>query len=207
MNKTRLEALSDGVFSIAMTLLIIDVTVPHLGEVSDGAILDALTHLIPVIVSYFVSFIVLAMFWISHNYFYEAITKNINRILTLINILFLSLIAFIPFSAHLIGAYPTSRVAVMLYGFNILLIASSQFAALLYAMKSDELHTEHVSRRLKIQATLRNGLTLGGTLLGIMFASLGFLSFAIFLYGLPIFFNLIPGLLDALERSLGLRFD
>lgn len=150
MNKNRLETLSDGVFAIVMTLLVIEIVVPELHSASDRELWEALSHLGPLFVGYFVSFAVLAMFWIAHNFFYGAFTKNVNRVLVLLNILYLSFVALIPFSAHLLGEYSTSRLAIFLYGLNVFIIGILAWIVLRYALNSKEIDTDHLSRRLLV---------------------------------------------------------
>ena len=206
MNKNRLEALSDGVFAIVMTLLVIEIVVPELHSASDRELWEALRHLGPLFVGYFVSFAVLAMFWISHNFFYGAFTKNVNRVLVLLNILYLSFVALIPFSAHLLGEYSTSRLAIFLYGLNVFIIGILAWIVLRYALNSKEIDTDHLSRRLLVQAQIRSALTPACTVLGMLAVWVN-IPLALFLYTFPIAFNIIPGLLDRLERLLGLNFD
>lgn len=206
MNKNRLEALSDGVFAIVMTLLVIEIVVPELHFASDRELWEALSHLGPLFVGYFVSFAVLAMFWIAHNFFYGAFTKNVNRVLVLLNILYLSFVALIPFSAHLLGEYSTSRLAIFLYGLNVFIIGILAWIVLRYALNSKEIDTDHLSRRLFVQAQIRSALTPACTVLGMLAVWIN-IPLALFLYTFPIAFNIIPGLLDRLERLLGLNFD
>src|ERR1051326_7584148 len=136
MDKDRLEALSDGVFSIVMTLLIFNISVPMLTTQSDSELTAALGKLWPTFASYFTSFAVLAMFWISHNFFYHSFTKEVNRKLVLLNMLYLSLLAFIPFSMRLLGQYDGLRTAVILYGVNVFAIGLVASAVLHYAIYS-----------------------------------------------------------------------
>lgn len=206
MNKARLEALSDGVFAIVMTLLVIEIVIPDILNPTDTKLVAALSQLTPLFVSYFVSFVVLAMFWMSHNFFYSSFTKNVDRILVLLNMLYLSLIALLPFSAHFLGLYLTSPVAVLTYGVNVFAIGLIASLVLQYAVVSDEIDTAHTSRRMLMQARIRSLLTPVCTLVGMMligvstWVALGF-------YAFPIIFNIVPGLLDLVERKLGLNFD
>jgi uncharacterized membrane protein len=206
MNKTRLEALSDGVFAIVMTLLIIEIHVPELEIVSGGALLSAMQKLAPLFVSYFVSFAVLATFWVGHNFFYGAFTKNINRQLVQLNMLYLALIALIPFSSHLLGTYTELPTAVRLYGLNVFAIGFVSALVLFYALRSEEIDTSHVTKRLLKQAKIRSVITPILTLLGI---GVSYISIpgAIFLYAFPIIFNIIPGTLDFTERLFGFSLD
>src|SRR5258708_791095 len=203
MDKTRLEALSDGVFAIAMTLLIFNVTVPILsGTVSDYALSKEIYKRIPVFVSYFVSFAVLATFWISHNFFYSSFTKTVNRKLVLLNMLYLAFLAFIPFTTRLLGEYYNLKTAVVLYGLNVFAIGIIASSVLHYAIYSDEIDTSHITSRQLNHTRVRSLLTPVCTLLGIISAYFN-TPIALFLFAFPILFNLVPGSLTFVARMIG----
>lgn len=205
LSKLRLEALSDGLFAIVLTLLVIEIRVPELhGALTDAELWHALVELGPLFVGYIVSFAVLAMFWLSHNFFYSHFVKEINRQLLLLNMLYLAGISLVPFSAHLIGAYPESQLAVSVYGLNILLIGLMNVWILSYALRSHELDTSHINKRLLHQALIRGRITPVCTVLGLALTFVS-LPLALVLYALPIVFNIIPGTLDAVERFFGLK--
>ena len=205
MNKNRLEALSDNVFSIVMTLLVFEISVPVLSAVpSNGELLAHLQSLIPVFISYFISFAVLAMFWISHNFFYNSITTEINRTLVLLNMLYLSFLALLPFSAHLLGEYSSVQVAVVLYGLNVLLIGIIATAVLNYAVYSRDIDTSHIASRLLKQARIRSVLTPMCTLIGILCVFVS-VPLGLFFFALPIVFNMIPGTLNFAEWIFGIK--
>jgi uncharacterized membrane protein len=205
LSKLRLEALSDGLFAIVLTLLVIEIRVPEIhGALTDAELWHALVELGPLFVGYIVSFAVLAMFWLSHNFFYSHFVKEINRQLLLLNMLYLACISLIPFSAHLIGAYPESQLAVSIYGLNILLIGLMNVGILTYALRSHEIDTTHINMRLLHQALIRGRITPVCTLIGLGLTFLS-LPLALVMYALPIVFNIVPGTLDAVERFFGLK--
>jgi uncharacterized membrane protein len=161
--------------------------------------------MVPVFFSYAVSFIVLDMFWVAHNALFNIFTKNINRVMIQINMLYLALMAFVPFSAHMLGSHLHVEAAVVLYGANIFLLGIVNYAMLRYALVSDEIDTAHVSERNIKQATIRMVLTPVMTAIGIAMAFVS-IPAALFLYAFPVVFNIIPGLLDRIERTFGLDF-
>jgi len=113
----RIEALSDGMFAIIMTLLVIEIKPP---EVHDAAqVAEALRHslvaLLPKIVAYAISFLTLAIFWVSHHQHFHALQHADRGVLWLNNLLLLFL-AFVPFPTAVLGEYPTQPLAVALYG-------------------------------------------------------------------------------------------
>lgn len=206
LSKLRLEALSDGLFAIVLTLLVIEIRVPELhGVVTDTELWHHLIELGPLFVGYAVSFVVLAMFWLSHNFFYSHFVKEINRQLLLLNMLYLALVSLIPFSAHLIGSYPASELAISIYGVNVLCIGLLNMTIFNYALRSHELDTSHISKRLLHQAKIRGTVTPIATLCGLALTWWS-IPAALFLFAFPIIFNIIPGTLDQVERLLGIEF-
>ena len=201
MNKTRLENLSDGVFAIVMTLLIIDIKVPdsHGVHITNMELWQRLWDLWPVFRSYVISFIVLGMYWMSHHALFHLFAKNVNRVFANKNNLFLMFLALIPFSAHLLGQYPYNELAVIIYGINIILLGITFTLMYSYVIANKELVYENLPRRLYVQATIRVLLTPSFAFLGILVCFYN-VSLSFFLFAFPIVFNIIPGTLDGLER-------
>jgi len=113
----RIEAFSDGVFSIAITLLILGVTVPELSkaQLANGELLPHLVALWPKLLSYLISFVLIGLFWYGHHIMFHFIKRS-DRNLVLLNLLLLMLIAFFPFPAALLGEYGTDTAASVIYG-------------------------------------------------------------------------------------------
>jgi uncharacterized membrane protein len=126
LHKSRLETLVDGVFAIAMTILVLEVKVPSIGDkLSAMELLHALAHDGVVILAYFVSFSALGVFWVWHHKLTEKI-KEIDLPLLICSLTFLSLICFFPFVAALFGRYPQNLTANIVYVVLLGLILSSQ---------------------------------------------------------------------------------
>ena len=205
MNKTRVEAISDGVFAIAMTLLVIEIHVPH---VADGAyswigLWSGLTELLPMIASYVVSFTVISMYWTSHHAMFHFFTKNVNRAMLQINMLYLMFLAFIPFSTELLGTYPTNVLAIWVYGINIMLMGLTAFGMFIYAQRSKEIEMHDLEHRTMTQAKIRILLTPSFAFLAMLMALVS-IPFAFVLFIFPVIFNIIPGTLNATEKFFGL---
>lgn len=197
--------MSDGVFAIAMTLLVFQVHVP---TIADGAysvlgLWSALVDILPLITSYVVSFTVIAMYWTSHHAMFHFFTKSVDRTLVQINMLYLMLLAFVPFSTQLIGAYSTNILAVWVYGLNIIALGGTAFGMFMYAIHSREVDMHDVPNRTITQAKIRLLLTPAFALLA-MIAAFVSSGFAFLLFVFPVIFNLIPGSLDRAERFLGI---
>ena len=100
-NKTRLEAFSDGVFAIAITLLVIEIAVPaHAGS----HLLSALFGERPIYLAYFIAFMSIGIVWIEHNALTEAL-ERVNSGFLRLNLLLLLLVAFLPYPARVMQEY------------------------------------------------------------------------------------------------------
>lgn len=100
MNKLRLEAFSDGVFAIIITILVLEIKVPELGpDVSNIELWHTLSEYGHILIGYFLSVAVIAMFWLSHHFLFHTGAKNIDRWVVQLNTFFLAILALIPFSA------------------------------------------------------------------------------------------------------------
>jgi len=120
--KARMEALSDGIFAVAMTLLVLDIKMPEGVHLQGNA--DLWRHFALIahaFVVYALSFAVLAMFWAAHNYQFHFVEK-LDRPLLWTNFAFLLATTTIPFTTNLITTHPDLALAVSVYAANILLL-------------------------------------------------------------------------------------
>lgn len=133
--KHRLEALVDGVFAIAMTILVLEVKVPELASHRSAAeLLDKLHHAWPILTAYLLSFFMLGLFWFWHHRLIAKILRVDVPVFAL-TLLFLALVSFFPFAAALMGRYPTNPVALMVYLPTIGLILTTQAANFALALR------------------------------------------------------------------------
>ena len=101
----RIEAFSDGVFAIAITLLVIEIGVPHLGDEPEGtSLLGALFEQWPSYLGYVISFLVIGTVWANHHNRFRFIAHS-DHVLLFLNTLFLMCVAFIPFPTALLAEY------------------------------------------------------------------------------------------------------
>lgn len=115
IHRARLETLVDGVFAIAMTILVLEVKVPELSDRRDAEeLLHALLHHGYVIGAYFFSFAMLGLFWVWHHRLAEKV-REIDVPLLVCALSFLSLVCFFPFAAALLGRYTTNLTALLVY--------------------------------------------------------------------------------------------
>jgi uncharacterized membrane protein len=119
ISKSRLEALSDGLFAIVLTLLVFQLMVPSILDAKNADDLHtALIMLWPKFVSFFISFIIISVFWVVHHSYYHALA-GINEVQLWLNLLFLFFVSLLPFSSELIGEHHDVRVAAIIYGMNL----------------------------------------------------------------------------------------
>jgi TMEM175 potassium channel family protein len=164
----RLAALSDGLFAIAMTLLVLDLHVP-VGSLihSEGALLEALVRLLPRFVPYLMSFLTLGIFWVAQQTQLNHFERS-NRDLAWMHLAFLLSVSLFPFSTALLAEFITYRVALLVYWLNILLLGVWLFVAWRYARRAGlmrEEATQEVSRATERRILIAQGLYGVGALL------------------------------------------
>jgi uncharacterized membrane protein len=124
LSKTRFESFSDGVFAIAITLLILEVRIPE--KTPDPATnvqqLHALISIWPQYLVYAASFATIGIMWLNHH----ALFNNVRRIthgMALANLLLLALVSFLPFTTEVLGRFGLSPIAVVYYGITMVAIS------------------------------------------------------------------------------------
>jgi TMEM175 potassium channel family protein len=139
----RILALSDGVFAIAITLLIITIAVP--ARTTDANLPKALLGLWPRYLAYFLSFLVIARFWVIHRLAFQLIARYDNALIWL-NLLLLMVVAFLPFPTAVVGEHAGSPAAAVLYAMSVLLVSTASAAYWWYASGRGRLLRPDVGR-------------------------------------------------------------
>src|SRR4051812_42229180 len=150
----RLAALSDGVFAVAITLLVLDLRVPALEIVhtaqplwangalqSEQVLLDALVALMPRLLTYFMSFLTLGIFWLGQQTQLNQFERS-NRTLAWIHLGFLFAVSLVPFATGLLSEYITFRLALAIYWLNLLLLGVILWVSWRYASRTGLLKEE-----------------------------------------------------------------
>lgn len=131
MSTGRIEAFSDGIFAIVVTLLVLEIHVPQVqGPDVSAALGRSLVAMLPKFLSYVLSFVIICIWWIAHHHLFHLLKKS-DRGLLWLNCLFLLCLAFIPFPTALMGDYPRERIAVISYG-AVMTLAGLSFSAMRY---------------------------------------------------------------------------
>ena len=145
LSTSRLEAFSDGVFAIAITLLIIEIKVPSHQELEHQTLIQYIWHQWPKYFAYLLSFLMIGIYWANHHYLFSLFRKT-DHVFNLLNVFFLMAIAFLPYPTGVLGDYiitaEHAQSAVSFYAFAIWLPAFTWLLIWLYA-KHDKKIIDH----------------------------------------------------------------
>lgn len=130
----RLKAFSDAVFAIAITLLVIEVHVPHLATLDDGAYLAALAQLLPSFMGFVLSFLSIGALWVAHHRLFGMV-DGYEPTLMWPNMLLLMVVAFMPFATALMSSNPLARVPEVFYSSALLLAGLLQLLLFRLALR------------------------------------------------------------------------
>jgi len=154
----RLAGLADGIFAVGMTLLVLGLAVPAVDAVkSEADLLRQLGGLLPAVVTYFMSFLTLGIFWVAQQTQLGRLERA-NRNFTWIHLGFLLAVTLIPFSTALLARFHWSRVALVVYWLNIFVLGSVLLVAFEYGARAklfpeaDTASIAHLTRRRVIGA-------------------------------------------------------
>ena len=137
---SRLEGLTDGVFAIAMTILVLDLRLPS--GLSAVPLLNLLENL--VLIKFFIyigSFIILGTLWVAMG-FQLGLLERVNRPYLWANVFYLMAVCIVPFSASLVAAFPESPISISFFAFNLLCTSLGQF------ITSQSAHKHNLNREL-----------------------------------------------------------
>jgi uncharacterized membrane protein len=140
----RMNALSDGVFAIVVTLLLLEIKVP---QVPPPQLVHALTELLPKVMGHIISFVVLGIYWVGHHNMFLHVKRH-DRVLLWLNILFLLVVAIMPFPTELVIQYLQEQVAVVVYAATLVLAGLTLDLMWWYATHNHRLVHESLSQDL-----------------------------------------------------------
>jgi TMEM175 potassium channel family protein len=140
----RVLALTDGVFAIIITLLVLEIHVPELTQ--GQSLNEALAELRPSLGAFVVSFILAGMYWVIHRDLF-ALIRRTDRGLVWLNILHLLPLCLLPFGAGLIGHYDQEPVALRIYGLVLVAISLTRAVIWLYATNRPQLLWQRLDDR------------------------------------------------------------
>lgn len=121
VSANRLKAIADGVFAVAMTLLVLELVVPEIKGISNKELNGLLLSMWPKFVAYILSFLIAGVFWLVHHTIFDAI-RYYDTSLAWINIVFLLFVALIPFTTSLLGEHFLQPTSTIIYGVHLLVL-------------------------------------------------------------------------------------
>ena len=166
----------DGIFATVMTVLVLSLSVPVIASSITGSqllseVVVDIEALWPNILGYVLSFLLLAVLWISHHNVFHYVTR-VDRPLLWLNTLFLLTIGFLPFSTALIGRYYQEQLPVIIYGANVIATSFCMLGILSYSARNGLLvvpeHDERVMQRIRARWRIGPWIYLGAILLSFL---------------------------------------
>jgi uncharacterized membrane protein len=148
----RLHALTDGVYAIAMTLLVLELHVPDARSSSE--LVAGLAALAPSLFGFALSFAVLGTYWVGNAVNLGHLAR-VDRATLFLNLLQLLLITLIPFTTAVIGRYPDEAAAVILYGVHLEALGLAQYASWVYLLRNQHLAHAPIDSRTNRAVTRR----------------------------------------------------
>ncbi len=132
----RVLALTDGVFAIIVTILVLEVRVPP--NLTRDSLQGVLRELRPTVVAWAISFLITGMYWVAHRDLFARI-RFVNRDLVWLNLLFLLPASLIPFAASVLGEYPDEPLAIHIYGVVMVAVSVMRLALYWYVVRRPSL--------------------------------------------------------------------
>jgi len=133
----RIILFSDAVFAISITLLVIELKLPDIEQVTNSTLANALLNTFPHFFSFVLSFMIIGIYWMAHHRMFNFVTNYDNKLIWL-NLFFLFFIVLMPFSSNIYGVYAGLNTAFTLYVFNISMIAFFNFLLYHYISKPEK---------------------------------------------------------------------
>lgn len=168
-DKTRLETYSDAVFAIIITILVLELKIPHTEGhlLSEHELYEKIYHLLPIILSWVISFLVVSSFWLHHHNLLRMATKA-DYAMVWINNLFLLFMCLVPFPAALMGSYPHLPFATASFGI-VMFLSSLMLNWLYHYIAHNYLSNNY--QKTTVQKNVRRSFWAGPLLFGVAIAT------------------------------------
>ncbi len=189
LGKSRIEALTDGIFATLMTVLVLGLRLPP-----GNNLRDEIFGLGGDVLAYAMSFVVLGVYWIGHHNLFHYI-RSTNRVFLWLNVLFLMSVGFIPFSTSILGRNLPDQTAVILYGGNVMLPGLSLYVIWWYATRNSHLVDKDIDEHLV--SSVKRRIIVGPLVYSVAIA-LSFVTpiISMILYMGALVFFILPGHVD-----------
>ena len=199
MGKGRFEAFSDGVFAIAITLLVLEIHLPDAGTLNNGQMLEYLTHLWSQLLTYVTSFATIGIIWLNHHSTFVDI-EHVDRGTLALNLVLLLTVCFVPFPTALVAKYGALPSSTVLYGATLTAMGLSYGALWYYAVGQEYKRSPATKPRIHGVAALKGmtgtGVYFVGTLLAFIAPRV-----STFLFVVVAVYYAVPGRLDTVRRD------
>ena len=153
----RIEAFSDGVIAIIVTLLVLEIKIPEFEEHTFAGFLAVMAPLVPKLIGFAFSFFTVAIFWVNHHGFFHRIKHATWRLLWHNNLL-LFFLSVVPFTTGFVGDYPTDRFVVAMYALNLFLAGVAFSMMWHYALVRSNLAGESTSLAERKREYMQTGV-------------------------------------------------
>lgn len=193
----RINSLTDATFGVAMTILILSVEMPE-GLSTENMLLMFKDHLLPSLLIYGLSFIILGSFW-NESHSHNHLVFKSDVLSSWLYILFLMIICIIPFSSHFVLHYPNQKLSVLFYLFNLLIAKVINIILVYYTWRKNYLKPG-ISKKHCRNVLMRNTIPAVFYVLFIPLANY-FTNWILFLFPLPLFLQIFVGVLDTKESK------
>lgn len=194
MASGRLEALGDGIFAIAMTIMVLELALPVVQGGGWNDLLSAFNHSASDFLCYIISFVVLGIMWFGHRMMFEYISRS-NRYFIFLGVLFYMVVCLVPFSTRFLAGNTLKWYAIMVYGINLSLCNLTLFAQWSYGISRPSLMHKELPADVKREAKILFLLSpvVYGIAVGISFFAP---AISIIIYVITPILYLIPNKLD-----------
>jgi uncharacterized membrane protein len=195
LEKNRLEALIDGVFAVALTLLVLDIKLPDdAAAATHDELLARLLGLERHFVIYVISFVVIGMYWVNHHLQFHFVTRTDRRLIW-INLVYLLLVSFLPFGTDLIGDHKELVLPCEIYALTLIALSATSFVHLEYVARHPELASPELTPGV-VRAV--KGRTARFAVVPLLSLCVAWFSthVAIYLYVLLVIAHFFPGRID-----------
>lgn len=131
----RALTFSDGLFAIAMTLLVVSISVPMISDGDEiGSLADALNDRSAEFISFFIGFAVIGRYWLAHHQFF-ALLGRMDQGLIGLNLVYLAFVAFLPFPTALLGEYFENPLSIVIYAANVAVVSGMEVVLFRHAYR------------------------------------------------------------------------
>jgi uncharacterized membrane protein len=143
---SRVVAFTDGVMAVAITLLVLNIEVPILPEsAGEDELVDELVELLPSLAAYALSFALIGRYWVIHHRLFEGL-RSFDGLLMTLNLLFLALIALMPFATDLSDRYGEEPIAAAIFGFTVGSAGLVHWLMARHILRAGHAHDWHLPR-------------------------------------------------------------